>query len=91
MSYSTMQLDGFMCRNLQNASDHSIVCLRKKVQRRLILKCWKLYEDVRRQFNMKLPRVAALVSQMNWAVCRQIRSQSECQAEAKNVPKFQVR
>lgn len=71
MSYSTMQLDGsFMCRNLQDASDHSIVFLRKKVQRHLILKCWKLYKDVRRQFNMKLPQVAVLASQMNWAVCR---------------------
>lgn len=30
MSYSTMQLDGFMCRNLQNASDHSIVFLKEE-------------------------------------------------------------
>ena len=92
MSSPTVQLDGgFMCRNLQDASDHSTVFLRKRVQRRLILKCWKLYEDARRQFNMKLPQVAALASQMNWAVCRQTCSQSECQAEAKNAPKFQVR
>lgn len=71
--------------------DHSVVILRKKVQRSLILKCWKVYEDVRRQFNKKLLWVTALASQMNWTVCRQVGSESECGEKAETVSKFQIR